>query len=376
MGWKSFLLFSYNMFFFLFLHNMISHKKNHIAKFPNLHTKHTQKIYIMFKINSKRSSTRKWIRPCKTSPNNTSRKNNTMEKAQQDSPSSSVRTASTSSASACSEFDISDARHGSSSQVQVCSSMPPPPPSSPDYGYGKAAPDSDISKYGYGDASPDYGYGDAAPDSDIVSKYGYGDAAPDETPAITRSQMPRRSSMKGSSPAQARKRASIGGCGQGEVMEVRLPGKHEPVQRRRSITFDESVSVQQVEPVKSLTDNPEALWFQENEYDFIKMKTKALLNKVGLDGTVDGKKYCTRGLEKWMTPEITQVKKRQAWDNVLNEQYLQRQDGEFDDEQLALMYKHSTARSQLEASRRAQGDAEEAAGYLKSTRRAFRRMSM
>jgi hypothetical protein len=286
--------------------------------------------------------------------------------------------------------------------------MSPPPPSSspdslsskngcaeappPDYGYGEATPDSDVYKYGYGDGSPDYGYGDAVPDSDISKygygeasphygygeaspsdreKYGYGDASPDEAPA--RNQMPRRSSMKGSSHIPARRRASIGG---GETMEVRLPGKRAPVQRRRSITFDDSVSVQQVEPTKSLTDTPEALWFQDNEYDFIKKKTVALLGRVSLDGTVDGKKYCTRGLEKWMTPEITQVKKRQAWDNVLNEQYLQRQCGEFDEEQLALMYKYSTARSQVEASKRANQDAEEVAGYLKSTRRACRRMSM
>lgn len=55
-----------------------------------------------------------------------------------------------------------------------------------------------------------------------------------------------------------------------------------------------------------------------------------------------------------MTPERTEVKKRQAWDNVLNEQYLQQQDGEHDEEQLAMMYKHSTTRSQVEAAKRVQ----------------------
>merc|ERR1712166_906896 len=54
-------------------------------------------------------------------------------------------------------------------------------------------------------------------------------------------------------------------------IEVSLPGrpKHETVRRRRSITFDNDVDVQKIEPIKSLAgkDGSKSLWFQENEYE-------------------------------------------------------------------------------------------------------------
>jgi len=73
-----------------------------------------------------------------------------------------------------------------------------------------------------------------------------------------------------------------------------------------------------------------------------------------------------------MTPEATEVKKHQAWDSVLNEQFLQRKDGEYDEETLANIYKFSTKRSQSEASKRANQDAAAAEAYLKTK---FRRDS-
>ncbi|KAL3906423.1 MAG: hypothetical protein SGILL_009278, partial [Bacillariaceae sp.] len=241
--------------------------------------------------------------------------------------------------------------------TKVC--PPSPPQSQVDYGYGDAAPETA--------AQVDYGYDSAAPDSARQVDYGYGDAAPSP-----RARAPRRSSMKGSSPSR---RASIGPCG--EPMTLRLPGNQQPVRRRRSITFNNEVKVKKVEPARSLTPDPEALWFQDDEYDMIKEKTVALIHRASIaDETEKGRKLCTRGLEKWMTPERTEVKKRQAWDNVLNEQYLQQQDGEFDEEHLAMMYKYSTTRSQVEASKRAQKDAQEIESYLASTRRYNRRMSM
>eukprot|EP00539_Tryblionella_compressa_P002592 CAMPEP_0178747984 /NCGR_PEP_ID=MMETSP0744-20121128/8635_1 /TAXON_ID=913974 /ORGANISM="Nitzschia punctata, Strain CCMP561" /LENGTH=345 /DNA_ID=CAMNT_0020401301 /DNA_START=33 /DNA_END=1070 /DNA_ORIENTATION=- len=340
----------------------------------------------------KRKSNRKWIRPFRKS---SIKKVDDLKGELHNKSSGSVRSERTTSTSTTFSVSSDDSSNTIDSRQQESRQIPPSPPSSSPnqadseyYGYGDASPDArakygyveaapdDIAKYGYGDAAPDdvakYGYGDAAPDD--IAKYGYGDASPDEA-APAGARMPRRSSMKGSSSSSARRRASLGACA-GETMEVYLPGKREPVKRRRSITFKEQVKVQPMEPAKSLAENPESLWFQEDEYEKIKMKTVALIHKVAEDGTLDGKKYCTRGLEKWMTPEATQVKKRQAWDNVLNEQYLQRQEGAFNDEQLALMYKHSTARSQMEASKRASKDAQEVEGYLKSTRRFQRRMSM
>jgi len=293
--------------------------------------------------------------------------------------------------------------------------------------------EEDISKYGYGDFTPreeeaeaynanskyqqdqpqevdygiKYGYGEASPNMIIddeemedVAKYDYGDGSsmssfqshlpsqPLYSPAKNLSgaafcpkRMPRRSSMKGSNADENNKsvrRASIG-CSvlssrMFEEIEVLLPGRREPVRRRRSITFDNDVNVQQIEPVKDLAmDGRKSLWFQEKEYEKIKVKTLALLDRVEQSsGAADGKRYCTRGLEKLMTPEATEVKKYQAWDSVFNEQFLQRKDGEYDEESLANIYKYSTKRSQSEASKRASLDAEAAQAYLKTT---FRRQS-
>merc|ERR1711865_310201 len=179
---------------------------------------------------------------------------------------------------------------------------------------------------------------------------------------------PGSSSSRSSSPSR-RRRASAD--------EVSLPGrpKHETVRRRRSITFDNDVDVQKIEPIKSLAgkDGSKSLWFQENEYESIKTKTLALLDRVDpTSGIIDGKKYCTRGLEKFMTPEATEVKKHQAWDSVLNEQFLQRKDGEYDEETLANIYMYSTKRSRKQAFQRASLDAVASEAYLKTT---FRRQS-
>lgn len=275
----------------------------------------------------------------------------------------------------------------------------------------------DIDKYGYGDTNasfPDenskdeqedydkYGYGEtSAPmvidneddeeSEDDAAKYGYEDTTtvpPPSTPtsyspinqysgkAFCPKREPRRSSMKGSggavgsplsSSSRRSRRASIGAST--ADFEVLLPGHRTPVQRRRSIVFDKEVDVQNIEPVRCLaTNGPQSLWFQENEYETIKIKTLALLDRVDhSSGVIDGKKYCTRGLEKFMTPEATEVMKHQAWDSVLNEQFLQRNDGEFDEDSLANIYKYSTKRSQSEASKRANQDAEVAEAYQKTT---------
>lgn len=276
--------------------------------------------------------------------------------------------------------------------------------------------EEDISKYGYGGFTPGeeereayitnseyqenqphevdynikYGYGEASPNMIIddeemedTAKYDYGDKSTVLALHSSQSHLPTqplRSSMKRSNADENNKnvrRASIG-CSLSsrmlEEIEVLLPGRREPVRRRRSITFDNDVNVQRIEPVKDLAmDGRKSLWFQEKEYEKIKIKTLALLDRVEHSSSAaDGKRYCTRGLEKLMTPEATEVKKYQAWDSVFNEQFLQRKDGEYDEESLANIYKYSTKRSQSEASKRASLDAEAAQAYLKTT---FRRQS-
>jgi len=188
---------------------------------------------------------------------------------------------------------------------------------------------------------------------------------------------PQKGCMKGSegsqeSPPISRKRPPTGTPG--ETLEILLPGYSAPIERRRSITFDEKIDIQNIEPIRLLASGgSKSLWYQENEYETIKFKTLALLDRVDhSSGIIEGKKYCTRGLEKFMTPEETEVKKHQAWDSVLNEQFLQRKDGEFDEESVANIYMYSTKRSRKQAFQRASLDAVASEAYLKTT---FRRQS-
>ncbi len=188
-------------------------------------------------------------------------------------------------------------------------------------------------------------------------------------------RIPQRSSMKGSDgsqvlPPSSERRASI----RTEKYYILLPGKTKSIERQRSIAIDDNVDIQYIEPVRLLaTGGPQSLWYQENEYETIKLKTLALLDRVDhFSGVIDGKKYCTRGLEKFMSPEANEVKKHQAWDSVLNEQFLQRKDGEFDEETLANIYMYSTKRSKKEANKRGILDAEASEAYLKA---AFRKNS-
>ena len=252
------------------------------------------------------------------------------------------------------------------------------------YGYGDAAPesksntktntntntntDTNTDKYGYGDAAPDsaaamdYGYGDPAPD-----KYGYGDAAPDpprnESSPTLLTKTPRRSSMK---QQGAPRRSSIGYSGE-VVVDLPTRGR---VKRRTSIGFKEEVDEKVVERIGNLTDTAHELWFQEEEYQRIRHKSYALVDKVSKTGT---DKYCMRGLEKMLTPKETSVKKQQAWDAVLSEQYLQRNEGQVNEEHIANLYKFTSMRPSTEAAQRANRDAEEAENYLKQARRQYRR---
>jgi hypothetical protein len=239
------------------------------------------------------------------------------------------------------------------------------------YGYGDTTLADDNAKYGYGDATPNdndkYGYGDAT--SDDKAKFGYGDTSP----RVSFCRTPRRSSMK---QCGAPRRASVQFGGE---IQVNLPGMKNPVKRRTSIAFKETVKVKKVTPVSELTDQPEALWFQDEEYNRMRQKSFALVDRVD-NGKVPGgdKKYCVRGLEKLMAKNRDGVRQRRfdAWDSVLNEQDLQRQHGNFDDDYMGNICKLSTVKSQHEAVERAQQDATEIENYLMNTRKICRRLSM
>jgi hypothetical protein len=257
-----------------------------------------------------------------------------------------------------------------------------------------------VSNFAIPDAK--YEYGDATlnsvrqVDDAMNCGYGYGMVTPDfredsQHSSHPKRGLPPRSSMKSSinSAGTHRRAASIGQMGGGGEFEVDLPGHPQPVRRRRAISFDENVAVCEVLPIKSFADNPESLWFQGEEMAYIQQQISSLVkDKIRypeandnsdsrrLESTANDDECCTRGLERMLQPERTKIQKFQAWDTVLNEQYLQRKDGEFDDESLADLYGQTTRRSQREAQRRASKDAEEVEAYVMPTQRLCRRISI
>jgi len=297
-------------------------------------------------------------------------------------------------------------------------------PSSPDY--EKTVPEAvvvsdtssdDDSSEDEKDDAEKYGYGEAAPDSDDVvaaklprrlstrrASVGVGrrrrssisrqqpltlnegNGEDDENLPFHPQRMPRRSSLKGSCPQRAaRRRASIGTCTMtpaerrmsieeeiaigaidpSQVLEVNLPGRRESIKRRRSIQFNEDVNVRKIQPTSKVKGAvKKELWFQDDEYSTIKKKTRALLDKVDSNGVVNGKKYCTRGLEKYMEcPEKRASERYQAWDSVLMEQEMQRKLKIFDDESMGRFYKETSTTSVVEATNRANLDAREVASF-------------
>merc|ERR1712232_1370397 len=198
-------------------------------------------------------------------------------------------------------------------------------------------------------------------------------------------RMPRRSSLKGSCPQRAaRRRASIGTCAMpaerrmsieeeiavgaikpSQILEVNLPGRRESIKRRRSIQFDKDVNVRNIQPTSKVKGAvKKELWFQDEEYNMIKNKTRALLEIVYSNGIVNGEKYCTRGLEKYMEcPQKRASVKYQAWDSVLMEQEMQRNLNIYDDESLGRFYKETSNMSVIQATNRATLDAQEVASF-------------
>jgi len=265
---------------------------------------------------------------------------------------------------------------------------------------------SDDDSSGDDDAAEKYGYGECIPDTEanqmmprrLSSRADAGrrrssitrqtpldlkgdDDSDDENLPFHPKRTPRRSSLKVSCPVRAQRRASIGICqerrasieedlasgvlAKSQVIEVKLPMRRESIRRRRSIQFDEDVHVRKIQPATSVKGaEKKEMWFQDDEYHTIKKKTRALLDKVDSNGIVNGKKYCTRGLEKYMEdPRKRAEEKYQAWDSVLMEQEMQRKLKIFDDESMGRFYKRTSITSAAEAHSRATADAAEVATF-------------
>ena len=133
-----------------------------------------------------------------------------------------------------------------------------------------------------------------------------------------------------------------------------------------SISFSDTVEVQEITPMFALTDTPEDLWYQQAEYTNIHKRIRQLARYIETQDDDDEdayiqspkKKVCTRGLE-WMMDG--RCKRRQdARKCVLTAQRLQ-----FDDEGMALAYESVTHESVVVAQERASNDAKAIETYLR-----------
>jgi hypothetical protein len=197
-------------------------------------------------------------------------------------------------------------------------------------------------------------------------------------------KVPQRSSLKSLSSYTSSSRSTTSSQNQRQRQQL-------PKRSNSAIQFEEEVYVREIRSAKSLVKNTnnnssadEVLWFQENEYNDIRNKTFKLVSRVNKDGIVKieqpqqsqslddsskslgsstkggltkQRKYCTRGLERLLHPEETRVKRAQAYDAVLCEQYLQKEDDQYNDQIIADIYKQSCKRSQIQACRIAFKDA-------------------
>lgn len=65
---------------------------------------------------------------------------------------------------------------------------------------------------------------------------------------------------------------------------------------------DNDTEIRYITATKALTETPEDLWFSDQEMKDIKRRMKLLVSEVDQNGRGihDGRKYCTRGVEKYM----------------------------------------------------------------------------
>jgi hypothetical protein len=216
--------------------------------------------------------------------------------------------------------------------------------------------------------------------SDDMTRYGYQEATPDarrrqdllerrvqRTSSTESFPLPvRRSSMKQGIESTQRRRASIQ---MGVEITVYLPGKDEPLRRRSSIKFAKTVQIKNVEKLQNLTDRPNELWFQTEEYKRMRRNSMQLVKKVerGQMG-VGNRSYCIRGLERLLHRESTTRQRTEAWEAVLSQQEMQRDQGYWDEQFMADAYKYTTMESAIAAASRGKEDEAAILGYMNDSR--------
>ena len=142
----------------------------------------------------------------------------------------------------------------------------------------------------------------------------------------------------------------------GNIREISVTGPDgRPIKRNASITFKETVEIKRVPSISSLASNPSELWFQDHEEREIRKTAKALV-KIVDESDVDPSLLDLHGLEGHtrIQKKISQARKYDAWDAVLEAQDIVRHSGsKYNDEDIASMVRSVSAQSLLEAQARA-----------------------
>ena len=72
----------------------------------------------------------------------------------------------------------------------------------------------------------------------------------------------------------------------------------------KSCTFRDEPEIIEIQSAKSLTNNPNEIWYVKEDFDSFREKTRRIVSNVDENGRgKNGKKYCTRGLERYMGPK-------------------------------------------------------------------------
>jgi hypothetical protein len=169
--------------------------------------------------------------------------------------------------------------------------------------------------------------------NDTTSKYGYGDddaSASAKTYNYDSTKMPKRSSLKhiGGSPRVVTRRASVGTACTDEL-QVHIRGQRNPVLRRSSIGFKQRTEINYVESVRSLTDRPEELWFQKDEFRVMQEESKIISDKLKRGEKLTASDDI-RGLEKYADAKSYRKYLELARTSVMLEQDIQEWTGDFD----------------------------------------------
>mmetsp|Transcript_23826 Transcript_23826/g.38828 ORF Transcript_23826/g.38828 Transcript_23826/m.38828 type:complete len:267 (+) Transcript_23826:262-1062(+) len=124
--------------------------------------------------------------------------------------------------------------------------------------------------------------------------------------------------------------------------------------KRSSVSFSFYDEVREIAPAKSLTCEPECLWYQPDEILSIQKKNKRLVQKQQ-SGT-RSRQACTRGLESSLSPGERYEKQLKIWESIKDIQNYQKKYAIDDDELISQVYRRCSEEDRKMAAHRAAQD--------------------